>query len=78
MNTSRKCIYWPNGQMKRRIEFVDGLRHGKDEIWNEEGTLVDTGEFKEGKPVGIHRRFSESGTVIEEVEYFLDGTFRLC
>ena len=69
-------IYWPNGQIKRRVVFVDGLRHGKDEIWNEEGTLVDTAEFKEGKPVGVHRRFADDGAKIEEVEYFPDGTFR--
>jgi len=68
-------IYWPNGQLKRSVAFLNGLRHGKDEIWNEEGLLVDTAEFKEGKPVGIHRRFGDDGTKIEEVEYFADGTF---
>jgi antitoxin component YwqK of YwqJK toxin-antitoxin module len=62
--------------MKRRVALVNGLRHGKDEIWNEAGILVDTAEFKEGRPVGIHRRFSEQGTLIEEVEYLEDGTFR--
>ena len=70
-----KSIYWPNGQLKRRIVFVEGVRHGKDEIWNEAGLLVDSAEFSEGKAVGIHRRFNDNGSLIEEVEYYPDGTF---
>ena len=25
-------LYWPNGKMKRRSHFQNGLRHGLDEI----------------------------------------------
>jgi len=67
--TKTEILYWPHGQMKRRVIFVNGLRHGKDEIWNEEGLLVDIAEFKAGKPVGIHRRFADDGTLLEEMNY---------
>lgn len=65
-------LYWPNGKMKRRCGFQKGVRHGLDQMWNEDGILVDEGQYEEGKPVGVHRRFGKEGQVIEEIEY-LDG-----
>lgn len=65
-------LYWPNGKQKRKCRFVKGVRDGLDQMWNEEGTLVDEGPYKMGKPVGTHRRYNGSGALIEEIEY-LDG-----
>ncbi len=63
------CLFWPCGTFKRRCFFEEGLRQGSDQMWNQEGVLVDEGSYEKGKPVGIHRRFSSKGALIEEIEY---------
>jgi len=61
-------LYWRNGKMKRRVHFVTGVRHGLDENWDEEGNLCDSAGYENGKPVGVHRRYSQ-GKLIEEIQY---------
>ncbi len=65
-------LYWPNGQLKRRCTFEKGARHGLDQMWSAGEVLLDEGHYAHGKPVGLHRRFSKKGALIEEIEY-LDG-----
>ena len=62
-------IFWPNGRLKRRVEFKNGVRSGLDEIWSEEGVLLDSGTYKKGKPVGTHKRYDERGKILEEIYY---------
>jgi antitoxin component YwqK of YwqJK toxin-antitoxin module len=62
-------LYWPNGKLKRKCSFCNGTRHGFDQMWSEEGILVDEGRYEMGKPVGVHRRFDKKGNVVEEVSY---------
>lgn len=38
-------LYWPNGKMKRKCHFDKGRRCGLDQMWNEEGTLVDEKDY---------------------------------
>ena len=70
-------LFWPNGQQKRRVHFVRGRRHGTDEMWNEAGVLVDEGTYEEGRPVGVHARFFDSGQILEEIEYLEDGPVKV-
>lgn len=42
-------LYWPNGQLKRKCQFVQGTRHGTDQMWSEEGVLVDEARYERGK-----------------------------
>ncbi len=70
-------LYWPNGKLKRKCHFIRGMRHGLDQMWNEEGTLIDEGHYELGKPVGIHHRFSKQGKLIEEIEYLEGPRFNL-
>lgn len=65
-------LYWPNGKRKRSIRFHRDLRSGLDEMWSEEGILIDSGMYEKGKPVGVHKRWNEKGLLIEEITY-LDG-----
>lgn len=62
-------LFWENGHPKRETCFEEGLRSGVERFWNEEGLLVDEGEYFKGKPVGHHRRWNEKGLLIEEVFY---------
>lgn len=68
-------LYWPNGKLKRKCHFENGVRHGLDQMWDAEGNLADEGCYERGKPIGIHRRFRK--TLIEEIEYLGDSRFNL-
>lgn len=73
-----ECIlYWPNGKVKRRVSFKKGIRDGLDQMLSDEGTLLDEGCYELGKPVGVHRRFSKKGSLIEEVEYLDEVRFNM-
>lgn len=41
--------YWANGNIKRRIVFVEGTAHGQFSLWNSEGSKLVVGWFKDGK-----------------------------
>lgn len=60
-------IRWPNGRLKRSVHFQNGVRTGLDQMWNEEGILVDTGSYEQGIPVGVHQRWNAKGRLIEEI-----------
>ena len=63
--------------MKGVSQFSLGNRHGIDRMWSEEGHLVDEGVYEEGRPVGIHRRFTRQGRPIEEASYLDSFRFNL-
>ena len=61
-------LYWPNGQLKRRLFFSAGKRHGLDEMWDRDGRVGFIGRYDQGVAVGVHKRFVK-GILIEEVEW---------
>lgn len=62
-------IHWENGRLKRSVSFQDGVREGVDQMWSEEGILIDEGFYSKGLPVGVHRRWDAKGALIEEVHF---------
>lgn len=63
-------LFWPNGKLKRRLSFCQGVRQGLDQMWNDQGLLVDEGSYDlEGKPNGAHRRYTQTGILVEEMVY---------
>lgn len=70
-------LYWPNGKLKRKCSFVKGVRDGQDQMWSDEGILLDEGRYEMGKPVGVHRRFNKVGGLVEEIEYLGGPRFNL-
>jgi hypothetical protein len=70
-------LYWPNGKLKRKCNFEKGLRHGLDQMWDEEGLLVDEGLYDRGSPVGEHRRWHKTGLLIEEIVYLDSSRFNM-
>lgn len=38
-------LYWPNGKLKRKCCFQNGIRVGLDQMWNENGTLMDEKDY---------------------------------
>ena len=49
LKTGEVTLYWPNGQTKRKCSFVKGVRHGLDQMWSEEGKLLDEDRYEYGK-----------------------------
>ncbi len=70
-------LYWPNGKLKRQCNFLNGVRNGLDQMWSEDGVLLDEGRYEAGKPVGVHRRLNRMSALIEEIEYLQEGRFNL-
>jgi len=62
-------LFWEGGSSKRLVHYVDGLREGSDQLWNEQGILIDEGEYRAGKTVGVHRRYFADGVLQEERHY---------
>lgn len=62
-------LFWESGKPKRYVHYVNGLREGVDSIWNEQGVLIDEGEYQAGKQVGVHRHYFANGKLKEELNY---------
>ena len=42
-------------------EYRDGLEHGRQRTWAENGTLVEERQYREGKKTGVHRGYFPDG-----------------
>jgi antitoxin component YwqK of YwqJK toxin-antitoxin module len=62
-------LFWESGIPKRSAHYAEGLREGKDCLWNEQKILIDEGEYRSGKPIGIHRHYDAAGKLKEEFHY---------
>lgn len=71
----KALLYWDSPQLKRSTEYCRGQREGKDLLWDEQGILVDEGEYRIGKPCGVHRHRFSSGQVKEELQYHTPQRF---
>jgi hypothetical protein len=52
--------YWPNGNLKARLAYKDGIAHGHLHGWHENGHDAFKGYFHEGLKQGIHITFFEA------------------
>ena len=59
-------FYYDNGALKTMMDYKSGF----DRMWNVGGTLIDEGEYENGDPIGLHRRFFEDGAPLEERRYY--------
>ncbi len=68
-------LHWPNGQLKRKSFYKNNMRHGLEQLWNEDGVLIDEGSYYNGDPIGLHRRWYPSGVIKERCFYFGPAKF---
>jgi len=68
-------VYWPNGKLKFRTEYVNGKKEGWSRCWWENGKLHQEGICEAGKCVGIWTSFWESGVMFKEEEFYQPGSF---
>ena len=69
---ARVTDYYPNGQKKFEIGFVDGLRHGAIFFWQPNGLKKLTGSFERGKREGTFTSYGKAGEIVYEKNYFQD------
>lgn len=46
-------LFWKNGMKKREATFIQGNKQGNEQIWDESGKLIDSGEYEMGKKVSL-------------------------
>ena len=52
-----RLVYHPNGQIRQKLPFKNGVVEGIVESWDENGKKISEVEFKQGKPVSKMKRF---------------------
>lgn len=61
--------WWTNGQMKEKIFFENGKKHGSFEKFNESGEIRYVANYFEGVKDGIEKKWWDNGNLKEEFTY---------
>lgn len=61
--------YHPNGVVWKRIPFEGGLIHGKEEIYLENGALLQSNEYQKGQKNGSSIRYWPNGQIAARETY---------
>lgn len=61
--------FYPNGNLWFRIQIKNGLPDGKAEFWYENGNKKAEQFYANGIIVGIQRKWSEAGELVEEIDH---------
>jgi antitoxin component YwqK of YwqJK toxin-antitoxin module len=64
--------YYESGTLKKEDPYIDGERTGTMKIYDEEGQLKASIEYKNSKQDGLETWYYSDGTVMDEV-YYKDG-----
>ena len=59
-------VWFPNGQKRRQLPFVDGKQHGTVVEWDEEGNKRGEVNFEKGLREGVARLWTNDGRVVEQ------------
>lgn len=62
-------IFAPRGGLWRRIEYRDGVAHGRWVEYRDDGTIEVEGQCQGGLAEGLWRRFAPRGRLLAEVVY---------
>jgi len=65
--------FYPNGQLREKYSFVDGLRHGPIEGFTEEGKKDFSGAYFLGKKTGIWKYYFPDGKTLSAVGKYVNG-----
>ena len=61
--------FYPNGNLWFRIPIKNGVPDGKAEFWYENGNKKSEQFYANGKMVGIQKKWSEAGELLEEIDH---------
>jgi len=78
--------FHPNGQLQKKVRYLDDKTEGMVKEYNADGRLIDSGLYKHGIPYKTRIKWDDNGNVIfkgvydeagygvgDETEYFEDG-----
>ena len=77
LNDQKKGVwkrYWPDGQVRSEITFVQGKPLGPYKLFYANGRLEEDGNWQEGKHIQNMRRYYANGKLKEELVYDVEGT----
>lgn len=61
--------YYPDGTVKMEVLSQNGLPEGLGKFYNEDGSLLFKGTFKQGKPNGFMVNYYPDGKIHNEINY---------
>ena len=61
--------YFPDGGIRSKAVYVDGLEEGPTEVFHENGMTYYTGQYHLGKPVGEWLFYDVKGGKVKTVQY---------
>jgi hypothetical protein len=61
--------FFPNGMVRSRATYEQGLQVGATEVFHENGSIYYTGQYHLDKPVGEWLFHDPEGTLVKTVEY---------
>ncbi|HEY6160013.1 MAG TPA: hypothetical protein VI112_02290 [Bacteroidia bacterium] len=62
------CFY-PNGNLKQKGMFKNGLKVGKWMLWYASGTVAEISNWENGRKEGITKNFDQNGSEVMEASY---------
>lgn len=65
----KSTIYWPNGQKKTELHYINGLRHGPKTSWYQSGQMWSSGSFADGKEDGVWTVWFPNGRKAQEYHF---------
>lgn len=65
--------FFPNGGIRSKATYVDGVEEGPTEVFHENGMTYYTGQYRAGKPVGEWLFYDAKGAQVRTVRYDSTG-----
>ena len=64
--------YHPNGALQKRSPFVNGVMHGEEEVFDQDGSLIEKHTYQTGNKEGLSIKYWEKEMVQVEEAYHND------
>ncbi|MGY0392000.1 toxin-antitoxin system YwqK family antitoxin [Bizionia sp. KMM 8389] len=64
-----RFIYYPNGQVAEKANYINGLLEGVTTNYDEDGTVIKIQNYKQGNLNGLFQFFDKSGVILVEGNY---------
>ncbi len=68
----KETVWFPNGQINKKIEWRYNSKHGKEKLWNEYGQLMQRTHWTEGEKHGQEDLYTPNG-FIKSISFWEKG-----
>lgn len=63
----QETLYYPNGAIEEKIMYKNGMLHGYAKYWNNQGILIEEGNYYYNKKSDKWRTYFPSGYIMETI-----------